>query len=216
MERHIIVHTDEKPFTCPDPTCSKTFKRAEAFKSHLQSHSKHFNFVCPMTGCTAKFRKKTILQYHLAKHHPAHNFTCSGFGCQQTFKNLQQLKNHQKFDCNNTKEKTVSEITGQASTAEELEASIFEFENEFWKPEEPQKHFHTEKGESYLSYSDESPLMNFESFLPEVQLEKQEPKKNVESLLQSMLVHLKQENQELKEKLADILAQCEKEDLSLS
>jgi len=236
MERHVVVHTDSKPFTCPDPTCGKTFKRAEALKNHQQSHSKNYNYVCPLPGCNKLFRKKSILQYHLSKHHPSENFPCRSPGCQQAFPNVKLLRKHQiATGCGSEKEllsEREEDKIASASTSDDFEAPNLVFDNTFWsskdaspQPEptfdldlEPRKLLHTEKEVGCFPFI-ENPQKNI---LSEMQLssfvkeQNRNSSVNVEALLLSMLKHLKQENQELKEKLADILAQCEKEDSLLS
>lgn len=68
IERHVIVHTKERPFACRYPCCGKSFKRPDALKSHIQVHNEGFPSVCYIPDCSLRFHKGSSLQYHVLKH----------------------------------------------------------------------------------------------------------------------------------------------------
>jgi len=94
MERHIIVHSKERPFACKYPYCNKSFKRPDALKNHMQVHNEGFPFACAVPGCSLRFHKKTSLQYHILKHNEE-RFFCDFPGCEKSFMTLKHLKQHQ-------------------------------------------------------------------------------------------------------------------------
>lgn len=94
MERHIIVHSKERPFACNYPSCRKSFKRPDALKSHMQVHNEGFPFACAIPGCSLRFHKKSSLQYHILKHNEE-RFFCDFPGCEKSFMTLKHLKQHQ-------------------------------------------------------------------------------------------------------------------------
>ncbi len=93
MERHVIIHSKDRPHICNFPNCNRSFKRPDALKNHLQTHNEDFSFVCTVKGCNAQFHKKAALQYHLLKHN-SEKFLCDFPGCQKSFLTYKHLKQH--------------------------------------------------------------------------------------------------------------------------
>jgi len=69
MERHVLIHTKEKPITCPYPSCNKGFKRPEALRYHVDTmHINHQIFTCPLTDCGFQIHTKELLEAHVGIH----------------------------------------------------------------------------------------------------------------------------------------------------
>mmetsp|Transcript_102007 Transcript_102007/g.141834 ORF Transcript_102007/g.141834 Transcript_102007/m.141834 type:complete len:163 (+) Transcript_102007:214-702(+) len=68
LEKHMITHSDAKPFACTFPGCDKRYKRSDALKNHYRLHTDEKPFLCTVPGCEQRFRSRCCMDYHLKKH----------------------------------------------------------------------------------------------------------------------------------------------------
>lgn len=69
MERHVLIHTKEKPITCPYPDCNKGFKRPEALRYHVDTmHVNRKIFTCPIPDCGYQIHTKELIENHVGLH----------------------------------------------------------------------------------------------------------------------------------------------------
>ncbi|KAF1838782.1 hypothetical protein BDW02DRAFT_488163 [Decorospora gaudefroyi] len=99
LETHMRSHNKERPFTCTEPGCDKTFPR----KDHLQRHLKNAHsdpvaertFTCDWHACGKSFTSNGRLQRHKDVH--ASKFYCTDYPpCQEVFRKAKVLEAHIK------------------------------------------------------------------------------------------------------------------------
>ncbi|KAH8118655.1 hypothetical protein DFH11DRAFT_1568581 [Phellopilus nigrolimitatus] len=93
LQRHIRIHTNEKPFVCPRQGCGKAFKQSSALKNHSNFHSRDNAFVC--SQCNLSFFDKPTYNRHVReKHELEYVFACSSPTCSKFFKRKTVFNKH--------------------------------------------------------------------------------------------------------------------------
>ena len=71
LRRHIVSHTDDRPFGCEYPECDKRFKTSHTLKRHFERHTEFKNYFC---DCGKKFKTHYNRCQHIrAVHKGSHN-----------------------------------------------------------------------------------------------------------------------------------------------
>jgi len=88
FRRHVLSHSEERPFVCSE--CGDSFAQNSALQRHIMSHTGEKPFICGMCGEGFK------VNYHLKRHYMTHTgikpFTCTE--CGEKFSRNSHLKRH--------------------------------------------------------------------------------------------------------------------------
>ena len=63
LKKHMVSHSDEKPYACDWPGCDLKFKRINQRNRHIETHSDEKNMVC---DCGKRFKNNSNLKQHKA------------------------------------------------------------------------------------------------------------------------------------------------------
>ncbi|KAL5530074.1 hypothetical protein ACEPAF_6331 [Sanghuangporus sanghuang] len=93
LQRHMRIHTNEKPFVCPHPDCGKAFRQSSALKNHSNYHVRDTSFTCQK--CQMNFFDKPTFNRHVReKHELEYVYACPVPGCGKHFKRKPVFKQH--------------------------------------------------------------------------------------------------------------------------
>jgi general transcription factor IIIA len=135
LETHMRSHSKERPFTCTERGCDKTFPR----KDHLQRHLKNAHsdpvlertYICDWHGCGKSFTSNGRLQRHKDVH--ASKFYCTDYPpCNEIFRKAKGLEAHIKsqhldikpYSCTYVNEETGERCTGGFQTEGALQRHV--------------------------------------------------------------------------------------------
>lgn len=93
--RHIHVHTNYKPCTCP--TCGANFAVESTLRQHMRVHLGEKPFVCSI--CDKTFSTSSSLSIHYRVHTGEKPLECKWPGCKKRFSESSNLTKHMRTHC---------------------------------------------------------------------------------------------------------------------
>ena len=92
LQKHLLVHSGEKPYLCTFKGCSKSFASPSNLKTHVRLHRGEKPFVCEF--CFQGFTQNVHLKLHKRIHTNDRPHACST--CGRSYVAATGLKNHYK------------------------------------------------------------------------------------------------------------------------
>ncbi|XP_020517881.1 uncharacterized zinc finger protein At4g06634 isoform X3 [Amborella trichopoda] len=69
LKRHFLIHTGDRPYTCPHEGCGKAFSLDFNLRAHMRTHSQENYHICPYGDCGKRYAHEYKLKAHIKSHH---------------------------------------------------------------------------------------------------------------------------------------------------
>ena len=96
LSKHMQIHTDLKPYACPELLCNRRFKRKHDLTRHMRVHTGEKPYECD--ECGKAFQRKTQLSEHKRVHTGEERYKCDE--CGRAFSQSHSLKEHKQLHIN--------------------------------------------------------------------------------------------------------------------
>ncbi len=69
LNHHMLTHSGERPFPCPNEDCDYVATQSGALSKHMRTHSGERPFPCTVEGCNYAATQSGALTRHMRKQH---------------------------------------------------------------------------------------------------------------------------------------------------
>eukprot|EP00347_Sterkiella_histriomuscorum_P015010 403358657 len=96
LRSHSDIHLVNRPYKCQFRNCNKSYSKLNRLQTHLRTHTSDKIFKCPVAGCPKSFNEKGILKTHLRIHTGDKPYKCVYPGCKEMYSTKSILQEHLK------------------------------------------------------------------------------------------------------------------------
>ena len=96
LARHIVIHSEARPYACKVEGCGKRFVHAATLLYHSRIHSGERPCVCTFNGCGMRFKHPTSLTVHSRAHTGDKPYACKADGCGVCYSTSSSLLQHSR------------------------------------------------------------------------------------------------------------------------